>query len=132
MPGLKPGTSRLSTLSECVYHLRYIVANPSAHTHSISGTEPSGHNLDTFQIFLFNQMYFRQITTGYRKWAQRYIADCGLQPATQVYFTFLCINLFKFLYSNYFNYYCSYLRLTVLVNGMVFFSGRWNQTSEAV
>ena len=26
----------------------------------------------------------RQITTGYRKWAQRYIEECGLQPAVQV------------------------------------------------
>ena len=36
MPGLEPGTSRLSMLSECAYHLRYIPGDPSAHTHSIS------------------------------------------------------------------------------------------------
>merc|ERR1712051_884128 len=26
----------------------------------------------------------QQITRGFSKWAQRYIADCGLQPARQV------------------------------------------------
>jgi hypothetical protein len=26
----------------------------------------------------------KQITTGFRKWAERYITGCGLQPATQV------------------------------------------------
>ena len=42
IPGLEPGTSQLSILSECAYHLRYIPVDPSAHTHSISGTGPSG------------------------------------------------------------------------------------------
>ena len=37
MLGLEPGTFRLSMLSECAYHLRYIPADPSAHTHSILG-----------------------------------------------------------------------------------------------
>ena len=42
MPGLEPGTSRLSMLSECAYHLRYIRVDPSAQTHSISWPRPSG------------------------------------------------------------------------------------------
>ena len=42
MPGLEPGTSQLSMLSECAYHMRYISADPSAHTHSISRPGPSG------------------------------------------------------------------------------------------
>ena len=41
MPGLEPGTSRLSMLSECTYHLRYIPVDPSAHTHSISHKVPT-------------------------------------------------------------------------------------------
>ena len=40
MPGLEPGSSRPSMLSECAYHLRYIPLDPSAHTHSIPGTGP--------------------------------------------------------------------------------------------
>ena len=47
MPGLEPGTSRLSMLSEFAYHLRYIPADLSAHAHSISGTGPSGRPLLT-------------------------------------------------------------------------------------
>ena len=31
MPGLEPGTSRLSIVSECAYHLRYIPIVPSSH-----------------------------------------------------------------------------------------------------
>ena len=42
MPGLEPGTSRLSMLSECAHHLRYIPVDPSAHTHSISGPDLVG------------------------------------------------------------------------------------------
>ena len=45
VPGLETGTSRLSMLSECAYHLRYIPVDPSAHTHSISGPEPSRRHL---------------------------------------------------------------------------------------
>ena len=47
MPGLEPGTSRLSMLSECAYHLRYIPVDPSTHPHSILGPEPSGRPLRT-------------------------------------------------------------------------------------
>ena len=42
MPGLEPGTSRLSMQSECAYHLRYISVDPSAHKHSIFWTGHSG------------------------------------------------------------------------------------------
>ena len=42
MPGLEPETSRLSMLSECAYHLRYIPVDPSAHTHSRSRPGPRG------------------------------------------------------------------------------------------
>ena len=42
MPGLEPGTSQLSMLSESAYHLRYIPGDPSAHTHSISGPDLAG------------------------------------------------------------------------------------------
>ena len=40
--GLEPGTPRLSMLSECANHLRYIPIDLSAHTHSIAGTGPCG------------------------------------------------------------------------------------------
>ena len=36
MSGLEPRTSRLSMLSESAYHLRYILVDPSANTHSKS------------------------------------------------------------------------------------------------
>ena len=42
IPGLEPGTSRLSMLNDCAYHLRYIPVEPSAHTHSKWGPGPSG------------------------------------------------------------------------------------------
>ena len=42
MPGLEPGTFRLSMLSECAYHLRYIPVDPNAHTHSISRPDLAG------------------------------------------------------------------------------------------
>ena len=35
MPGLEPGTSRKSMLSECAYPLRYMPVDPSAHMHCI-------------------------------------------------------------------------------------------------
>ena len=37
IPGLEPGASRLSMLSEKAYDLRYIPVDPSAHTHSKLG-----------------------------------------------------------------------------------------------
>ena len=52
MSGLEPGTSRLSLLSECAYHLRYIPVDPSAHKHSVSGPGPSGSPLLTLVINL--------------------------------------------------------------------------------
>ena len=58
MPGLEPGTSGLSMLSECAYHLRYIPVNPSAHTHSISGPDLAG--LNGLQI---NQLIFSEKKT---------------------------------------------------------------------
>ena len=53
-----------------------------------------------FSFNFTNEIYLRQITTGYRKWAQRYIADCGLQPAKQVYLTFT-LSQFEILKSCY-------------------------------
>ena len=47
--GTRPRASRLSMLSECAYHLRYIPADSSAHTHSISGPRPSGRLLLTIK-----------------------------------------------------------------------------------
>ena len=43
IPGLEPGTSRPSMLSECAYHLRYIPVEPSTQTHSITGPDLAGH-----------------------------------------------------------------------------------------
>merc|ERR1712176_1116012 len=39
---------------------------------------------DDFRISEDPALAIKQITTGYRKWAQRYIEECGLQPAVQV------------------------------------------------
>merc|ERR1712157_157148 len=39
---------------------------------------------DDFRISDDPALAIKQITTGYRKWAQRYIEECGLQPAVQV------------------------------------------------
>merc|ERR1712134_141147 len=39
---------------------------------------------DDFRVTWDNpELALKQITTGYRKWANRYIAECSLQPATQ-------------------------------------------------
>ena len=64
MPGLEPRTSRSSMLRDCAYHLRYISADPSAQTHSISGPGPGGRLLlkssfKNFSIFLFPSSLLR-------------------------------------------------------------------------
>ena len=60
MPGLEPGTSRLSMLSECAYHLRYIPVDPNVHTHSVSepGLLASAASQNHFKkIFLLALMH---------------------------------------------------------------------------
>ena len=61
MEGLEPGTSRLSMISECAYHLRFIPTDPSAHTHFKTGIGPSEDKATPFlQKFLIYEVNFWQ------------------------------------------------------------------------